>query len=118
MGVNASPNSAHPDERPARRQLETNSANLRAAMEWAKTTGDVALFAELALFVGMILQRRGFLRDACEPLQEAQTALAPHDSAARPCLRQNLPTELAGLSLDLGNAQSAREDAEKASGVL
>ncbi len=102
-----------PEERPARRQMETNSANLRAAMEWSKTTEDVALFAELALFVGMILQRRGFLRDACEPLQEAQTAIAPHDSE-HALLSAKLSAEIAGLSLDLGNAQSAREDADKA----
>ncbi len=106
-----------PDERPARRQLETNSANVRSAMEWANTTDDVALFAELALSFGTILQRRGFLRDACEPLQAARTALAPL-LAEYPLLVAKISAELAGLSCDLSDAPAAREEAEKALGYF
>jgi predicted ATPase/class 3 adenylate cyclase len=101
------------DERPARRQLETNSANLRAAMDWAKTTNDALLFAELALMMGIVLQRRGFLRDAQEPLKDAQEALVsrPTENEA---LTARIYAERAGVALDLGDAATACTEADAA----
>lgn len=102
-----------PEERPARRQLEAHSANLRAAMDWAKTTPNVALFAELALMVGVVLQRRGFLRDAQEPLADALDALREQE-VHHAGLLARIHEEQAGVALDLWDAGVARTEADAA----
>jgi predicted ATPase len=106
-----------PSEAEARRQLEASDANLRAALEWARQAGAAALYAELALMVGIALQRRGFHREAAARLQtglEALLAAPPTRADAPETLRAELLRERAGLHLDLRESAAARQRAQEA----
>ena len=97
----------------ALRELTRNLANLRSGLQWARSAERVALFAELALIVGVTLARSGYRAQAVAPVQEGLDALAaladPPDS-----LMLELLLERAGLHLDQNESREARERAQQA----
>ncbi len=103
-----------PQEGAALRQLEDQSGNLRAALAWAKTVGEHALCAEIALLLGVLLQRQGFRREAVGLVEMGMGEIAPQLTNAHPALYAQLLRERAGLHLDHLEAAHARELAQQA----
>src|SRR5262249_38718821 len=125
-----------PDETLALRALETRDENLRAAMEWARQEGTPALFAELALRVGMARMRCGFHQEAVGPVQAGLEAIRPSLSGpgsgeekgtrrrgrsthgpiypSSEELYAELLRERAGLHLDFAETEAARQLAQEA----
>ena len=95
-------------EAEALRELTRNLANLRSALEWARSAARIALFAELALTVGVTLARSGYRAEAVAPVQAGVNALAALDDPPDSLLLELL-LERAGLHLDQNEAQEARE---------
>ena len=102
-----------PGETEALAALSSQSGNLRAAMEWAKNANRSTLFAELAMAVGITLQRYGYQTEAVAPIQAALDALQLED-APNSVLSARLLRERAGLHLDLQETAEARNRIEEA----
>lgn len=112
-----------PDEVTALRQLEASSGNVRVAMEWAQQAGPPQLFAELALYLGIMLLRHGFHTQAKIPLQVGLEAVEPIQKT-HPRLTAQLLQETAGLIvmqpgalmqyLDQNELAEAQEKAQRA----
>jgi predicted ATPase len=101
------------EEMEAVRQLEQQSGNLNAALEWAAGAGRPTLYAELARLIGHRLVRRGFLREAISVVQQGLETILPLQ-AEHPVLAEELLRERAGLFLDVGDLAEARRLAQEA----
>ena len=103
----------HPQEAVALRSLARNEENMRAALEWSSRSGQVAERAELALRLGLSLQRRGYRAQAIVPVQEGLDSLAP-ERARHANLHLELLCERAGLALEMGETDVAARMAAEA----
>lgn len=89
--------------------------NLRAALEWEQCGGSVEDAAELALYLGSIQQRQGFLREAEQSLRQGLGLLeAEPQSLATTRIRAGLCRELAATLLDRFERAQAAAFAEEA----
>lgn len=102
-----------PREAQAVHRLEVGADNLRAAVEWAGGAGETRLHAELALVLGVFLQRQGLLRESVEVI-ETGLAAAGCLRASRPELIARLLQQRAGLHFDLGEPALTRVKAQEA----
>lgn len=105
------------DEAAAHHRLEGLTGNLRESMAWARESEQPRLHAEIAIVIGVLLQRRGSHREAVDPIQEAlETMLPLRDTEAALCAR--LLRERAGLHLDHQEWGDARTRAHEALGLF
>ena len=100
-------------EADALRELTRNLANLRSGQEWARIAGRLALYAQLALTVGVTLARNGYRAQAVVPIQEGLRAAGAADDSPSDLLLELL-LERVGLHLELNQTQEARERAQEA----
>ena len=94
-------------------RMDAESRNLRAAMEWANQSQQSELVGEIGLGVSLLLQRRGFHRDALAPL-EAAAAAARSLPARGTELRTRIVREMSGIACELGEWGKVRSCAEEA----
>ncbi len=100
-------------EADALRELTRSLANLRSGQEWARSAGRRALYAQLALTVGVTLARSGYRAQAVAPVQAGLDALRTTADAPSDLLLELL-LERAGLHLELNEQPEARELARQA----
>jgi predicted ATPase/class 3 adenylate cyclase len=102
-----------PEEAAALRAFGSDVDNVRAAMDWSIREGPSALRVELALALGIFLQRRGFRQDATLRI-EIGLEQARQTGLEETALYAELLRERAGLHLDLLEPEAARQRAQEA----
>jgi predicted ATPase/DNA-binding SARP family transcriptional activator/class 3 adenylate cyclase len=91
-------------------RLEPEQDNLRAALAWAAGSGEGDLCARLSLAFYPLLYHRGEWSEARRCLETGLEAIGRWDGDLRP-LRAKLESELAGICLDMGDLEEARQRA-------
>lgn len=89
-----------PDESLAMNELKGNERNLRAAFEWSMTSDDPVLEAELALALGAMQYRLGFVQSAAHVVQAGLDVARQRLQGA--LLTARLLLDRAGLHCDFG----------------
>lgn len=94
-----------PDESLAMNELKGNEKNLRAAFEWSVASDDPALEAELALALGAMQYRLGFIQSAAHVVQVGLD-VARQRLQGDALLTARLLLERAGLHCDFGEYEA------------
>jgi predicted ATPase/class 3 adenylate cyclase len=102
-----------PGEVMALNRFEAGLENVRSAMDGSQQSGQPGLCAEIALRLGIYLQRRGFQREALHRIQVGMEVAGQAGAGAAPLYSQLL-RECAGLHIDRFEWTAARQRAGEA----